>query len=426
MRWLALCALAAAAAGADLQFDRGALEVLPGLDQPTRGKAYRALATTDRERRQVENRVKQIEAALKKKPAAEQAKQLRTELARLRRMPVELRARYAERLKEAGLTDDHIERLKRMPAGPLRHERYNRGVVLEAPGLTERQRRVLEPLVAAADAAQLALVTHREQLKRDLKDADRIVRQQVESRSNQQIRETEKRFWRIAYYTLTADQMRAVRKLFSPRLQAIPQLRDQMMMIPDLDPSQANRLNALFTEHESELAADQAEARRCRAEMRAKDLAGPDRQALQARLGAAYRRMGKVNADFLERLRALLTQEQKDALNSAPPNLNVGERGRPPFEIVRNMRLAGEQAAAIRKLQQELGRERREIQKKSRAETGDMAGMFGPESPQQMTMMVAYRGAQRRVNDVLHRLGRTMVLEILEPGQLRTWMTTIG
>jgi hypothetical protein len=311
-----------------------------------------------------------------------------------------------------------------MPTGPARYERYNHGVVLEAPDLTDQQREVLWHLVAATDAAQLALVANREQLKRgvDKKEHDLVLRQ-IESRTNRQFYETEKRFWRVAYYALTPDQMRAVRQLLAPRSQGIPQLREQMLTLPGLTPSQASRVTAAFTERDSERSADTAVVHRVRELLRDKSLDKPARDALAKERGDAYRRLGAIDNAFRDRLREILTQEQRDALNAAPPMLSLGERNRPPNELLRGLQTTGEQRQRVAALDREAGKFRQEVQQAQREAGGAMMGAdLGPESPQQMTMAVMYRGAQEKMQAKFREIGSEIVLEILTPSQLAAYV----
>jgi len=374
--------LLASPALAQVPIDRGAIDLMPGLSPEVRNKCIRAL---------------------RQKNAG----------------PLEAR------LKKAGLTDAQVERLRNMPRGPLRQSRYNHGVVLEAPGLDDAQRRTLVRLVAAADAAQLSLASQKQGMARALKDADELVRSQALGRFDQHVREIDRRFWRVAYYALSADQMRAVRELLAPRSQHIPQLREQMFALPGLTASQGSRIAAAFAEHEAERAADQALARRLQAERGGKEVTAERRKEIQRELGAAYRRLHGLNEAFRARLLDILTDEQRDALRSAPPVLNQGERSRPPFELTRGMAFRKERAVALRELRRKTNAKRKAIQKELRGEFKDSGlegAMMGSDSPQSMTMNVMRRGAQGRVWELYREAGRELVTRVMTPRQVTAWV----
>lgn len=428
MKCLLSVLLLATTAVAQAALDRECIAMMPGLSNEVRGKVYSAWDRTAAEWRRLAHRIREIEKVLEGKPAPGAAKKAREELARSRKVQEELVKLSRQRLLDAGLTEEQLARFRRMPTGPARYERYNHGVTLEAPDLTAKQHDVLEHLVAATDAAQLALVANREQLKRgvDRKEHDLVLRQ-IESRTNRQFYETEKRFWRVAYYALTPAQMRAVRQLLAPRSQGIPQLREQMLTLPGLTPSQASRITAAFTEHDSERSADTAVVRRVRELLRDKSLDQAARDALARERADAYRRLGEIDNAFRDRLREILSQEQRDALNAAPPMLNLGERNRPPNELLRGLQTTGEQRRRVAELDREAGKFRQEVQQAQREAGGAMMGAdLGPESPQQMTMMVMYRGAQEKMQTKFREIGSEVVLEILTPSQLAAYVVGSG
>ncbi len=373
---------------AQVPVDRGAIDMMPGLEPQVRNKCIRALQQTRREG---------------KKGAG----------------------KLLGRLRAAGLTDAQLDRLRRMPRGVMRQSRYNHGIVLEAPELSEAQRLTLAHLVAAADGAQITLATQRVRMAQALKGVEALVRNQALSRIDQHVREIDRRFWRVAYYALTADQMRAVRRLLAPRASYIPQLREQMLALPGLTPSQGSRVAAAFAEYEAEQAADQALVRRLQAERRKKDQPGPKVQEINRELGAGYRRLGALREGFRKRLQEVLSQDQRDALNSAPPLLNLGERGRPPFDIVRGMALTKERMDALRRLQKTTNTARQVIQKDARdayRESGLGGAMMGSDSPQSMTMDVMRRGTLGRLYELYRESGQTLVTKVMPLSKVSAWV----
>ncbi len=310
----------------------------------------------------------------------------------------------------AGLSEDQVRRLVSMPRGPLREERYSHMVVVEvAPNL--------DRLVAAADAAQAVVVAQREQLLKGLEDP--VMRARIDSTCGEQQRQIERKFWRAAWHSLTPDQMRAARELFSPRYRQYPDLPQQLQMLPGLSASQSVKLRSLFAETESENAADLAEVRRIAADLRDQALPQAKRGELNQANGAAYGRMEQRNNALTDAVRATLTKEQLDALHARPPYLGPGELGQPPWEFVREMRLSPEQAARLKQLEQESAKARTGMQP---PDMGMMMAEIGAESPQMMAVEVAKQGMRGQIADHFREVGRVIFLDVLTPSQVCDWL----
>ena len=419
MRWLTLCLLASAAWAQDAPFERTAIAMLPGVEDQVRRKLHRIHGATTNEVARVRKRLGQIDAQLEKKPD----KALRAERATLQKRVPQLYRQLAQRTREAGLSEEQVRRLERMPRGVLREERYNHGVLLEAEDLTEDQRRLLEILVTATDAAQGAITAQKQYLVRGLDEKDKTLRRHLTSTCDQQSREIERRFWRASYYTLTPDQMRGARELFSPRYASVPDHRRQLQLLPGLTPSQANRIRALFAELDSEVAADNAAMSRIRTQLKAKQLPKEERAELYRRNAAAGQRAGELNRQTRAAVWEILTPEQRAAYRALPPRLNTGDRARPPWEIVRAMHLLPGQTARVRGLQKEADRARKETQRARRADVADLdkAGL-GPESPQMMMMEMARQDTRGRIAEQHRHAGHRLLLEVLTPEQVAAWL----
>jgi hypothetical protein len=323
----------------------------------------------------------------------------------------------------AGLDEAQRRRLVAMPRGPLREERYNHGVLLEAPALSEGQRALLLRIVAAADAAQATAVAQREHLLKGLDDT--VMKARIQATCDQQQREVERRFWRVAYYVLGPEQMRAVRELFSPRYRNYPELLQQLQTLPELSPSQSVRLRSLFAELESENAADQAEVRRIAVLLRDPQLPQDERAALHQANGAAYQRMEVRNTAHLEAVRGTLTAAQLGALHARPPVLNLGEILQSPLDLVRELRLSPEQAARVQQLEQEIKKARGALGAAER-EMGTMMSEIGPESPQMMAVESARQGARGQLAEDFRAAGQTLFAGILTPEQACAWIVAPG
>lgn len=419
MRWLALLLLASTAWAQGVPFDRNAIAMMPGLDQPTRGKLHQIHGEITQQLRKVGKHIGKVDAQLKKKPT----KALQAERAKLGERVAQLYRQLEQRAREAGLSEEQLERLARMPRGVLREERYNHGVLLEVEGLSERQRALLESLVTSADAAQSAITAQKQHLVRGIDKKDKTLRRHLTSTCDQQLREIERRFWRAAYYTLTPDQMRAARPLFSPRYAAVPEYRRQYYLLPGLTPSQANRIRALFAELDSEVAADNAEMSRIRTQLRDKKLPKEERTALHRANAAAGRRAGEVRRRAWAAVWEILTPAQQDAYRALPPRLNIGDRGRAPWEVTGAMRLRPAQLARVRALQNEARRTRKELKKTHKRDMADLQqAELGPESPQMMMMEMVRQDARGRVAEERRRVGHLLFVEVLDPEQVAAWI----
>lgn len=370
-------------------FTREAIEMMPGLTREQRNKLHGLYG-----------RQEQIANRLKQNPPKEEADRLLAE--------------KAGGLGGTGLDAAQQKRLLSIPRGPLREERYARMVVLEvAPNL--------DRLVAATDAAQAVVAAQREALLRGLED--QVMRARIDSTCGEQQRQIERRFWRVAWYSLSPDQMRAARELFSPRYRQHPDLPQQLQLLPDLTPSQSVRLRSLFAETESENAADQAEVRRIGVELRDPKLLPEKRQELNRANGAAYGRMNERNEAQVEAIRVVLTKEQLDALHTRPPYLNPGELGQPPWELLREFRTSPEQEARLKQLADESEKARRGMQP---PDMGMMMAEIGAESPQMMAVETARMGSRSKVIDHFREIGRVVFAEVLTPTQVCDWVVAPG
>ncbi|MHC4550023.1 MAG: hypothetical protein ACYTEZ_14725 [Planctomycetota bacterium] len=423
MRWLALLLLAAAAWAQGVPFDRTAIAMLPGVEDQARARLQRIHGATLKEVGQVHQRLRVIEAQLERKPGPAEAKKLRAEQAALQQRVVRLHRQLEQRTLEAGLLPAQLARLKRMPRGALREERYNHGVLLEVPDLTDDQQGLLRHLVAATDAAQSAIVAQKHHLGRGLAKTDPNLRRQLAATCDRQCREIEQRFWKAAYYTLTPDQMRAARPLFSPRYGAVPEHRRQFYLLPGLTPSQANRVQARFAELDSETAADHAGMRRIRTQLKDRRLSQADRQALHRRSAQANRRVQELVRHTRAALFADLTPEQRAAYRALPPQLSIGARTQPPWQVSGALHLRQEQRARVRELQQQVNLGRQQVRKEHRADYDRlMQAGLGPESPQMMRMEMMRQGSRAKTSRHHQVAGHRLFVEVLDPDQVARWV----
>ena len=143
MRFLSVLILCAAAAAQEAPLVPTGLDMLPGLEPAERQKMKQAAAPTFRKIQQHSQHIQKLEGQIRKRPGREQVQKLQGLIAQTRKRVAEFFRAMEQDLKNAGLDDAGLERLKRMPRGALREERYNHRVLLEASNLSQRQEALL-------------------------------------------------------------------------------------------------------------------------------------------------------------------------------------------------------------------------------------------------------------------------------------------
>lgn len=423
MRTLLPILLLGATAAFGQPVTRTQIDMCPGVEQEQRQQLYRAFYAKKGQIDRANGRIGQINVALRKKPGGEQAKKLRAERARLQKQVPALHRQMFAEFRKAGLTDAQIARLPRIPTGPLREELYNHSVVLEAPDLTPAQQTLLGRLVASIDAAQRALHVQHRYLQGTLKDADPLVRRQFNAAFYNGRNQMERRFWQVVYYALTQDQMVAVRKLFSPRYRYLPQLEQQLYTLPKMTPSQATRVRALFREHESEIAADQAAVRRLGIERKTKKLSKAESNAKLQEIRDCQARMAALNTSFRDALMAVVDEHQLAALRGRAPLLNVGEYYQGMRRALGEIKPSAEQTRAIAKVRKEIQDQQRVARKLYNDAMGSMRGAdLGPDSPQAMTMQMMQRNMAASNFSYVRAGAQRVLLEVLTPEQVANWV----
>ena len=328
-------------------------------------------------------------------------------------------------LVAAGVERDFIRRLEEVAPGPLLVERFSHRLVFEAPDLTEAQRALFGHLLPSVDAAQVALWAHRDRLLGQMNlPADDPMRQQIANGTNAQIRDIEKRFWRVVQYALTVDQRAALHKLYPQPYARPPDLQGHIYQLPGLTPSQATRVRALMEELQSESAADNAEISRLGVLLRNRDLKPEERAELQAQHDAAVDRASDTARRIVEEGRKIFTDDQVRHLDACVPMLAPYEVRQHPGPFLMEMAPTPEQAARLKELGDGIGKRTQEIQKETREKVKGLQGEVGAESPQAMTMQMMQQGAQAELVLAYDEAARTAVLEVLEPKQILGWIVT--
>jgi len=422
MRALLLALLAAAAAAQESPYHPESLALLPGLGHEQRQACARALAGPFGKAAALGRRLAEIGERRKQRLEAAEAERLGAEAEVIRRRLEELHREAEQGLREAGLDDAALARLRAMPRGALREERYGHRVPLEAPGLSEPQRTLLLAVATAADAAQRALVFQRNRVPPARDGAPDPAAAELHARLGAQIYEVDRRFWTIVAYALTPPQRKAVRALLPPRYAPHADPRAAALALSGLEEGQAGRIQALFAEHESESAADAAELRRNGVRLRDPALPKEEREALHRRNAEAETRLRGLREALAGALRALLTPAQIEEWDSLPPVLTPGERGRHPASLLEGMPLAEEQRLALQAMGAELERTVGRLRAEGSREMGALAADIGPDSPQQMSMQRMQRRTQGEVVEAFEAAGRRALLEVLAPEQVAAWV----
>ncbi|MHC4956839.1 MAG: Spy/CpxP family protein refolding chaperone [Planctomycetota bacterium] len=315
------------------------------------------------------------------------------------RLALQQRLEQGEPLKklidERGVAPRVLNLIEKTAPGPLMNERYARRLVYLVPGLTHSQRALFDTLVPGADGAQLAL------LAVDRKEG---------------VRHVERRFWLAAYYALTAEQRRALRKLYPESHYGLNNILGHIYRLPKLTATQANRIRALATEHGSESVADVAEAQRLQARIEKGE------QQLVQELRVIQLRQAKRTRAAYARGRAVLTAEQNAALDALVPFVDPGALSRHPGEIVKTMNPTPAQQPRLQALGKGLERVAQEVRERIRKKQREMDGEVGAESPQAAMMQMMHMGGQAQLAQAFHAAAHEALLTILTPEQVLRWI----
>jgi len=305
-------------------------------------------------------------------------------------------------LVEAGIDPRVAERIDRLPPGPLLVERYAADLPLAAPDLQPKQRELLEHLHPAVLAAEWALVVERDRLLPGIRDE--TTRKQVAESFDHQVREIEKRYWKVVGTVLNEDQRVAIHPLLPQPYSRPPDLAGHVYQAPGLTVAQAGRIRALVVEFESESAADGAEVRRLKE--------GPERDAAIDRVGELLRRI-------VAQANEILTPEQLRYIDALPPLIGPGERG---GEFVLEMGLTPEQMEIGKPLIEETKRRVEEARHAAEEKVREMTGEISGDSPQAMTMQMMQQEAAGDAARIVEDAARKALLEIVDKRQVLGWI----
>ncbi len=413
---------------AELWIPAESIEMLPIRDAEKRETVRAAYRPAYR---QIGRLYKRTQALTKKRDAQKKRKQnkaARQTQARLDKTQAQLKQKLQElhvKLKEAGLTDADLERARKMPRGPLRVERCTHALMLEAPDLTPTQKNLLQRLCIGVDASQAALRATRERLSKQLTGEENARQRQLLTRGLQRQHQLiENRLWRAVGYILSQDQMRALRAQMPIRYQQHRNLRGHLYMIPGLTPSQGVRINAWYTEVESESAADRAAVQRANKQLGDRSITQEQRAQLQRERALAQKRLQTKNIEFRDALRTTLNEEQLNHIRSVPPLLSPQDVQEGPGPLLRQNNLTEMQKQRLRHLQKQVDRQNREIRKRTQREIQSLNKEVGADSPQGAMMQMMQAGARAEVYAIRDEMAHHAVLEVLTPEQVVGWVVT--
>jgi hypothetical protein len=371
------------------------------------------------------NRAQRVTGHLRERndPQDEGSKRLLAELERLRGQFAPLTAELRRVLSGYGVEPDAFDRIRTAPKGPFREERYAHALVLAAPDVDPASRAILERLVAEVDGALVALAARGRRLERKVDGVDgetaRSLRE--EASVDADVQGIERRFWRTVDVLLDPPARRWVRRYLPSKLTKYADVLGHLYRLSGLTTSQGSKLKALLVELDAEGAADGAAVQR--ADQRLKESGVPDaeRKALEAEKAAAARRASDLRISTFERGMAILTPDQVAELKAIPPVVTSADRLENPKEIVERMDLTPEQVAALAALRARYEGEKRRVEAEV-AKVAGLQGEYGPDSPQQENMMMAYVGIQSRVQGVIREATREIFVTILRPEQVSGWV----
>ena len=328
----------------------------------------------------------------------------------------------ADELIAAGVSPVFVRRMQAVSGGPLLLERFSHGLVFAAPFLTDKQRALLDKLVPGTDAAQLALWTHRERFLKELPGDPE--RQRLHDSTDRQMRDIEKRFWRVVAYVLTVEQRSAIHPLYPQAYIWPPDFVLHVYQLPGLTASQANRITALVQEYVSETAADIAESQRLQKQLQGPKLGAEERARLQQQAQDAGDRVAYLRKDIVERSASIYTAEQVLHMQALVPMVTVADRSRHPGELVQQSNLSPEQLERCHALGARLHEKFAANKKRLAQRLQSIKGEVGDEGPQ-ATMMQGMENNKNGDNArAMEELAHEMILDVFTPDQTLAWVVS--
>ena len=324
-----------------------------------------------------------------------------------------------EALILAGVDEKIATRLQTLHDGPLLVERYSHGLVLEVPDLTKRQKEVLDHLHPTVLAGQFAIWAHRRRAMAGLGlKEDDPMRRRIAQSFDIQIRDIEKRYWRMIGFILTVDQRAALHPWMPQPYQRPPNLQAHVYQLPGMTASQASRIRALFTEYEAETGADVAELARLR--RRASDAKAPIEE--RRLVDAATDRIAEIIEGVVQRGREILDEEQMKHLDALPPLITPQERNRHPGEILKQMGVSPEQQKKLEVLGERIRKRVEKAQREAQEKAREMQRELGSDSPQAMTMQMMVQGVNAEKMQAFEEGAHVAFIEIIDKKQILGWI----
>lgn len=365
---------------------------------------------------QIERADKELRA--RKDPADEGSVRLRQTIARTAEALAPHLRQLTVVLRQFDIDQAVLARIQAAPGGPNRVSRYAHRLVLEVDP-TAAQGRVLEPLVAAVDGAQLALNARSQRLDRltDQEATVRGLRQDLEAHR----REIERRFWIVVDCVLETDQKVAVRELLPQSFSRHDDPVGHLLRLPGLTVGQSSRLRALIAEIESESAADNAAVKRLTARLRDKELPADERPEIATALREAQGRLLDLRLEIDRQGKEILSAEQLDAYRAIPPFVNSNDRNLRPESLIDGIRLSDDQRRRLTDLAGEYKEKQAEYQAEARRiqqETPEA----GPDSPQRQMMEMKMMTLQGEGQTAMRAAASRLYLEFLTPTQIVDWV----
>jgi hypothetical protein len=314
-----------------------------------------------------------------------------------------------------------VKRLAEVDSGPLLVERYAHGLVFLAKGLTPQQKALFERVVPATETAQRALWKHREKLAAAATDP--TIRKQVTQSHDVQIRQIEKRFWRVVAYVLGVEQRASIKRLYPHTYSSPPDIVTHVYQLPKLSAGQAGRVRALVTEYTSETAADSAANVLVHARLADPKLPAAERTRLQAEAEKIGDRVARVLKAIIEESNSIFTREQIVLIDALVPMLTTRDRAIHPGDLLKGIVLRPEQATRAHELGRELAQTYRETQKRLQSKLGQMeAAGLGSDSPQSMMMQGMRANTHAEHVAAMDAVAREILLDVLSPAQVADWV----
>jgi len=322
-----------------------------------------------------------------------------------------------------GIDDRLLAHLAEAPTGAQRVARYAMGLTTWVEGMPAAPAKLLTDILPRAQGALLALSA---QKARVLTAATKIgvakaQRAALSASFDAQMRRIEHRWWQLVDYVVPQAQRAAIHRALPRAYQQPETIIRHVYNLPGLRASQGVRVRALLEEVQAQAAPDNAAAKRLQREAQAPTTSDTRKVVLGRELGEAQGRLLKLQRWAVEESRRILTPAQWVALEAIPPRVSFPDRQATSPQILAGLSLTAQQKTRLAAMRDGLVSARQRY-KERRLKAAAKAASYGPDSPMMAGMQMEMANIQADGNLVQRQFNGRILLELLTPEQVATWV----